>query len=269
MNTVFKSANCISLLTDFGLEDAYVGQMKAVILSRNPTAQIIDLCHALPCQDIQAAALMLHASWSFFPAGTVHVTVVDPGVGTCRHILVALSAEQLFIAPDNGILFPLIEEQISTQIRILKNPTLFATKSSSTFHGRDIMAPAAARLASGFPFAEVGPVVEPAACVRLHLSKPLITENRIQGQILSSDHFGNLRTNIREADLQCLAPLAHLRVSICGKQLSISKTYAETQPGALLALLDSAGYLEIAVNQGKATKLLACTVGETVAVISI
>jgi S-adenosylmethionine hydrolase len=263
---VFQPANCISLLTDFGLEDAYIGQMKATILSRNPTARIIDLCHAIPSQDVQAAALMLQASWPFFPAGTVHLTVVDPGVGSDRRILAASGAEHLFIAPDNGLLFPLLEDGTIRQVRFLDNPALAAATISATFHGRDIMAPAAAMLAGGFPFAEVGPAMKHAACVRLHPPKPVLREGNIQGQIAGRDHFGNLRSNISKADLHTFAPLADLLVHICGRQLSLSRTYADTPPGTLLALIDSSGYLEIAVNQGSAAEMLACAADEPVTV---
>ena len=143
---------------------------------------------------------------------------------------------------------------------------LAAATISPTFHGRDIMAPAAAMLANGFPFAEIGPVIEPAACVGLHPPMPLIREDSIQGQILGSDHFGNLRSNISKADLQALAPLAKLAVQVSGQQLPVSRTYTDALPGAFLALIDSAGYLEIAVNQGNAAEALACAAGERVTV---
>ncbi|CAK8712539.1 SAM-dependent chlorinase/fluorinase [Candidatus Electronema halotolerans] len=266
MNAVFQPANCISLLTDFGLEDVYVGQMKGTILSRNPTARIVDLCHAIPCQDVQAAALMLQASWQFFPAGTVHLTVVDPGVGSDRRILAALSAEHLFIAPDNGLLYPLLEDGTIRQVRFLDNPALAAATISPTFHGRDIMAPAAARLAGGFPFAKVGPAIKHAVCVHLHLPKPVLKEGCLQGQILARDHFGNLRSNISKADLHTFAPLAELLVHICGQQLPLSRAYTNAPPGTLLALIDSVGCLEIAVNQGSAAEVLACAAGEPVTV---
>ncbi len=240
--------------------------MKGAILSRNPAVRIIDLCHAIPCQDVQAAALMLQASWSFFPAGTVHLTVVDPGVGSDRRILAALSAEHLFIAPDNGLLYPLLEDGTIRQVRFLDNPALAAAAISITFHGRDIMAPAAAMLAGGFPFAEVGPAIKHAACVHLHLPKAVRREDSIQGQISGRDHFGNLRSNISKAELQSFAPLTELVVEISGKQLRISRTYADTPPGTLLALIGSADCLEIAVNQGSAAEVLACAAGEPVTV---
>lgn len=264
---MFQPANCISLLTDFGLEDAYIGQMKGAILSRNPTVRIVDLCHAIPSQDVQAAALMLQASWPFLPAGTVHLTVVDPGVGSDRRILAALSAEHLFIAPDNGLLYPLLEDGTIRQVRFLDNPALVAAAISPTFHGRDIMAPAAAMLAGGFPFAKAGPAIKHAVCVHLHLPKPVLKDGCLQGQILGRDHFGNLRSNISKADLQTFASLTDLLVHICGQQLSVSRTYTDTPPGTLLALIDSSGYLEIAVNQGSAAEMLACTAGEPVTVL--
>lgn len=254
----------ITLTTDFGLDDPYVGQMKGAILCRNPAAQIVDLCHSVPAQDVLAGAVILHTSSAFFPPGAVHLAVVDPGVGTGRRILGAASAEQLFIAPDNGLLSLLFTDNTIQRVRLLTNPRLFAQTISPTFHGRDIMAPAAAMLAGGFPFESVGPLAEIDACVRLHLPRPVLAEGRMKGQVVQSDHFGNLRTNITKADVKHFAPSGQVTVSIRGQQAKLRSTYADAPPGSLIALIDSTDFLELAANMGSAAKLLQCGPGEPV-----
>ncbi|MDU9050487.1 MAG: SAM-dependent chlorinase/fluorinase [Candidatus Electrothrix sp. Rat3] len=150
-----QPSGIISLITDFGLIDPYVGQMKGSVLRRNPRAQLVDLSHAIPRQDIIGAAIVLHSSYAFFPVGTVHLIVVDPGVGSQRRILAAAGDEQIFMAPDNGIFSLLLRDQIVTRVYQLEKKELFSDVVSSTFHGRDIMGPVAAALAGG--------LVEPAA----------------------------------------------------------------------------------------------------------
>jgi hypothetical protein len=264
--TVFQANNLVTLLTDFGLDDPYVGQLKGAMLCRNPTVRIIDLCHAVPHQDILAAARTLHASYSYFPPGSIHLTIVDPGVGSQRRLLAAFSDEHLFIAPDNGILSLLLKEQMIKSVRLLGNPSLFAQNISPTFHGRDIMAPAAAALAGGFPYQDIGRQVEVASCLQLPLPRPVMAVGSITGQVIQIDHFGNLRTNITQAAVERLASSGQVTVSIRGQQVSLGRIYAEVDPGCLLALIDSAGYLELAVNRDSAAQVLGCAVGEPVLV---
>ena len=262
-----NTANIITLTTDFGLEDAYVGQLKGAVLTRNPQVQLVDLCHAIAPQDIPAAAISLYSSYSFFPPGTVHLVVVDPGVGSQRRLLAAASVDQLFIAPDNGILSLLLRDGIFRQIHLLENKSLFHSRISSTFHGRDIMAPVAAALAGGMALAEVGPACSPASCVRLELPTAEISLNRIRGEVLQLDHFGNIRTSITLSDLAGFAPPQQLTVSCKEQQINgICTSYADVPPGTLTALFDSSLFLEIAVNQGNAGLETGAKAGDPVTV---
>eukprot|EP00923_Selenidium_pygospionis_P006357 GHVN01010961.1.p1 GENE.GHVN01010961.1~~GHVN01010961.1.p1 ORF type:complete len:287 (-),score=6.84 GHVN01010961.1:108-968(-) len=270
-----QPSGIISLITDFGLIDPYVGQMKGAILSKNPRAQLVDLSHAIPRQDIIGAAIVLHSSYAFFPVGTVHLIVVDPGVGSQRRMLAAEGDEQIFVAPDNGILSLLLRDQIINRVYSIEETKLFADTVSATFHGRDIMGPVAAALAGGMDVDAVGSEISPDSCVCLNLPVASVSEKTITGQVLQIDHFGNIRTTIRSTDLEhlkCLEqPLAspqRCQVQV-NEQLviqSISATYAEAGPGELVALIDSAGYLEIAVNRGNAAELTRCCIGDRVQV---
>eukprot|EP00923_Selenidium_pygospionis_P006353 GHVN01010954.1.p1 GENE.GHVN01010954.1~~GHVN01010954.1.p1 ORF type:complete len:282 (-),score=10.97 GHVN01010954.1:60-905(-) len=270
-----QPSGIISLITDFGLIDPYVGQMKGAILSKNPRAQLVDLSHAIPRQDIIGAAIVLHSSYAFFPVGTVHLIVVDPGVGSQRRMLAAEGDEQIFVAPDNGILSLLLRDQIINRVYSIEEKKLFADTVSATFHGRDIMGPVAAALAGGMDVDAVGSEISPDSCVCLNLPVASVSEKAITGQVLQIDHFGNIRTTIRSTDLEhlkCLEqPLAspqRCQVQV-NEQLviqSISATYAEAGPGELVALIDSAGYLEIAVNRGNAAELTRCCIGDPVRV---
>ena len=269
-----QPSGIISLITDFGLIDPYVGQMKGSILRRNPGVQLVDLSHAISRQDIIGAAIALHSSYAFFPPGTVHLIVVDPGVGSQRRILAAAGEEQIFVGPDNGILSLLLRDRIITRVYQIEKKELFADTVSSTFHGRDIMGPVAATLAGGLePIAAVGPEVSLASCVCLDLPVASVSEKKITGQVLQVDHFGNIRTTIRSTDLEHLEFLAdsqRCRVQINEFAIQVKKamstTYAEAEPGKLIALLDSAGYLEIAVNRGSAAELTGCRLGDPVQV---
>ncbi len=262
-----QASGVISLTTDFGLVDPYVGQMKGALLQRNPAAQLVDLSHAIPRQDIQGAALVLHSSYTFFPAGTVHLVVVDPGVGSQRRILVAEAEGHYFVAPDNGIFSLLLRDRLFKRIHLLEEKRFFAESVSSTFHGRDIMGPVAAALAGGEPLTAVGSEVLPASCVCLEVPAAQFAEQKIMGQVLQIDHFGNIRTAIRQSDLERFGDFQHCLVQMSGKLIQgIRKTYAEAGAGELLALIDSAGYLEIAVNMGNAAKVIQCRIGDAVEV---
>jgi hypothetical protein len=267
-----QSFGIITLTTDFGLTDPYVGQMKGAILQRSPAVQLVDLSHAIPRQDILGAALVLHSSYAFFPAGTVHLVVVDPGVGSQRRILAAEAEGHYFVAPDNGILSLLLRDQLVKRVHLVEEKSFFSEAVSSTFHGRDIMGPIAAALAGGEPLTAVGPEVLPSSCVCLEVPVAQFAEQKIVGQVLQLDHFGNIRTTIRQTDLECFDEpqqyqAQQCQVRICGKQMQgIRKTYAEAGPGGLVALIDSAGYLEIAVNMGNAAEVIQCRVGDAVEV---
>jgi len=259
--------NLITLTTDFGLEDPYVGQMKGAILKRNNFARIIDLTHAIAPHDILQGAVTIRTSYRYFPDATIHLVIVDPEVGTQRSILAAQADKHFFIAPDNGLLTLLDMDNKIEVIHRVENQSLFPTEVSSTFHGRDIMAPVAAALAGGLPLEEVGPETLFADCVSLHIPEPAITRNTIQGHMLHCDRFGNIRTTITTKHLSAFQPSDFTGITIGDLRIdSISSTYAESPPGEPVAIIDSSGYLEIAINRGNAALELACQPGEEIVV---
>lgn len=255
----------VTLITDFGLQDPYVGQLKGALLSRWPGVNIVDITHGIDSQDIRSGALALLTSFSHFPERTVHLVVVDPGVGTSRRILTAAGDAHFFVVPDNGLLSPLIEEGRITEIRRVVESTPAA---SATFHGRDIMAPVAADIASGKSFAATGIPLTAGDCTLLDLFPVAGQEDRITGEIIRIDHFGNIRTSIRQAHiLQRKWNALELCAQIRSQWINgLTRTYAEREVGELCLLVDSDGFLELAVNQGSAATLLNAGVGEQVIV---
>ena len=257
----------ITLLTDFGVQDEYVGVLKGVILDRNPGAVIVDISHGIDAQDIAAAAHALKAAYPYFPVGTVHAVVVDPGVGTGRDILAAEGDGHCFIAPDNGLLGPVLGGCASPSIYRLENELLFRQPVSNTFHGRDIIAPVAAHLASGLSMGDLGPAValndiqmlKNAGAVR-------ITPRQIEGRIISIDRFGNLMTNIRSDDLAVLGAgpfwidVGDIRIR------GLVTAYAQGEPRKPLALISSRNTVEIAVREGNAARRLNIDKGAVVRV---
>ena len=259
--------NIITLTTDFGLEDPYVGQMKGAILKRNISARIIDLTHAITPHDILTGAITIRTSYRYFPDETIHLIVVDPEVGTQRGILAAEADNHLFIAPDNGLLSLLVMDKKMNKVHRVENSSLFPAEVSGTFHGRDIMAPVAAALAAGLPIDKVGPETSFSDCVKLDIPEPVIDNHHITGQMLHIDHFGNIRTNITTRHLSRFQPASFTGITISGYTINaISSTYGNQPAGKLVALIDSSGYLEIAVNKGNAAELTECSPGESVIV---
>ena len=265
----------ITLTTDFGLTDAYVAAMKGVILSINPEAKIIDICHNISPQNILQAAFVLNTAFPFFPERTIHVVVVDPGVGTGRRALILRTPQFDFVAPDNGVLSyvigPFLKERLRpAQRRVTLPPELEAvsiTKSrfwrspvSPTFHGRDIFAPVAARLSLGTLPEEFGEVIRSVAVLPEH--RPYQeSAGTLVGRIVHIDHFGNLITNFKCEDLT-EKPFA---VEVSSRFISgLSRTYGEDE--GLLALIGSSGYLEIALKGGSALDFLNAVVGGEVKV---
>ena len=251
-----ESIPLITLMTDFGYEDTFVGVMKGVIAGICPAARVIDLTHAIPRFDVVQAAFRLHEAFPSFPKGTVHVVVVDPGVGSDRRIAAMRSAGHFFIAPDNGAL-ALIEQKHGADALVEVTSTeKFLPQISASFHGRDIFAPVAAHLAAGLPLPELGPV--------LHRLQPLdipkvevAGDGSITGVVLWCDHFGNLITNIRGDSIKEGWPGGELKVHLAGRVIDgLSKTYADVSAGELLAMIGSFGALEIAARLGSARELL-------------
>lgn len=261
-------APIITLTTDFGLVNEYVGAMKGVILTICPTAAIIDISHQIGPQDIAGGAFTLDRAWHYFPDGTVHLAVVDPGVGTTRRILAVEAQGHRFLAPDNGLLSAVLNGGGVSAIHEVTNGRLFLARCSSTFHGRDIFAPMAAHLAGGLTLDTVGPEVDLASCLTLPPARLEISQSAVVGEIIHVDHFGNLCTSITAEALSRLhGPLDQLLVeigttAICG----ISTSYLPGGDAPIIALFDSHDQLEIAVPNGSAATLLTARLGMVVAV---
>jgi S-adenosyl-L-methionine hydrolase (adenosine-forming) len=261
----------ITLLTDFGLEDEYVGVMKGVILSRFPAARIVDLCHGIPPHDLHRAAYLLESSRAYFPAGTLHVIVVDPGVGTARRIVLMEADDQLLLAPDNGIL-TLPARKGFTAVYEVSCHEFFLPTVSRTFHGRDILAPVAAELAKGLAPDAVGPRLSREELVLLPLARAEVNPagTAITGQVVAIDRFGNLLTNIHISDYQALAgdlPPASAAVRLGDHLITgLASSYGNVPAGGLLAIFNSRNYLEIAINKGNAARLTGVGEGEKIVV---
>ncbi len=259
----------ITLTTDFGLRDEYVGTVKGVLLNICRHAAIVDLTHHIDPQDIAQAADCIGHSYRFFPSGTVHLVVVDPGVGSDRRILALKACNHLFVAPDNGVLTPFLNEERFQDAFVLTNAELFSKSVSSTFHGRDIMAPVAARLAVGMDISLVGPQLKQKECQRIELPKALIRDNKITGTVVHIDHFGNLQTSITKEDT-ALFSKQKLSIQIGGHTIiGIRTAYYESARGKSVALFDSRDLLEIAINGGNAAITLGCGLGSEVIVSSL
>jgi S-adenosylmethionine hydrolase len=241
----------VTLLTDFGLEDPYVSMMKGVILSVNHAACIIDISHHVTPGGVAQAAQILHETYLYFPDGTVHVAVVDPGVGTDRRAIVLVTRSHFFVGPDNGIFSPIVDACQEAQVIHLSESRYFLQPVSDTFHGRDIFAPVAGHLSQGVDPFDMGPVVYDP--IHLKFPAPYRKEGSLYGQIVQVDHFGNLITNIRRGELEEFSGGSILIVHIGDLRIEgIRRAYAQTAAGKALALFGSSDYLEIAVNRGRA-----------------
>jgi hypothetical protein len=253
----------VSLLTDFGPASVYVGQIHAVIARLAPTARAIDLVHDCPFAAIDAASYMLVRSFRHFPPGTVHLVVVDPGVGSRRGLLAASGAGHLFVAPDNGVLGGVLALDRGAETRRLENRALWNETVSPTFHGRDVLAPVAARLATGTPLESVGPVVSPV----LPASGVVASADAVEGRVLLADRFGNLITNLPRAALERLGAPEALRVRIGAAFLDgLARTFSDVPPGMALAYIGSGDHLEVAVNGGRASEILRLSAGSPIRV---
>ncbi len=267
----------ITLTTDFSLTDAYVAAMKGVILTINPEAKLVDICHTIKPQNISQAAFVLSTAYQFFPQKTIHLVVVDPGVGTERRAIILRTPSADFVAPDNGVLSYVIQESSAKPVADSDNlqqrelepgleavaitkPQFWRTPVSPTFHGRDIFAPVAALLSLGFPPIEFGEAI--ASLTMLPLPQPhRRPDGSLVGHVLHIDNFGNLITNIKSSDL----PQTKQPITIeVGNQLilGLSRTYAEGR--GLLALIGSSEYLEVSLKGGSASALLDVGVGSEV-----
>lgn len=262
----------IAMLTDFGYRDHYVGVMKGVIASIAPEAQIIDLTHGVPAQSLAAGAIALRQSWRFFPADTIFLAVIDPGVGTARRaIALETRAGARFVGPDNGVLWPAADEAGLAGAVELTNPRYRLKEVSATFHGRDLFAPAAAYLWRGVKLSTFGPAIAVDALIRPPAPPPAsATADRLSGEIVYVDGYGNLVSNIDRASYEAFAARFRgysLWVTIGkGTRIYPHKAYGEAAPGAALATFGGFGTLEVAVRDGNAAERFAAKPGTPVTV---
>lgn len=258
--TGIEKSGIITLLTDFGTRDEYAACLKGVILGINPQAVLVDLTHEVPPQDIQTAALVLAAAAPYFPPGTIHLAVVDPGVGTARRGLAACGRGQLWVGPDNGLFHLIFAGRTDFEIVSLENPAYFLPQVSATFQGRDLFAPVAAHLSLKADLSALGPAITDP--VRLPWPEPLFTPEIIIGEVIHVDRFGNLISNIAAADFFSWLRSGDFRLKVGPAVLTrLHRTYGEVAPGELLALVGSHGYLEIACSQESAAARLAAGAG--------
>ncbi len=257
----------VTLLTDFGTSVPYAAMMKGVILGAAPGVNIIDLTHAVPAQQVLPAAVMLFDAYRYFPVGTIHLAVVDPGVGTSRAILAACADRHFFVAPDNGLLGPVLQAASAADVVCLQGAGRCSSGISSTFHGRDVMAPAVAALAAGEPLSSLGEEFDDWQ--PMEIPRPGLEPGRITGEILYIDDFGNLVSNITARDLEagsidCAAASVYVDGNVVR---GIVRTYADTGPGGFCALLNSSGRLEVAVTNGSAARILGVEPGIQITVV--
>jgi S-adenosylmethionine hydrolase len=251
----------VTLTTDFGTKDGFSAQMKGVILGINPGALVIDVTHEIEPFALLEGALVLKGISRYFAVGTVHIAVVDPGVGSSRRGIAIRSEDRFYVGPDNGLFSFLVSEGKSREIRELQNESYFLTDRHPTFHGRDIFAPTAAHLSLGKPFESVGPIVDDPVTLLMPQVRP--APSGLEGEVIYVDRFGNLTTNI---DATFLARPAKI-VEMAGLRIQgVSRFFSEVPEGNALALINSFGFLEIAVNRGNASKQLGIKPGEPVKV---
>ncbi len=250
----------ITLLTDFGTADYYVAAMKGVILSIAPQARLVDVSHEVESQNVLSGAYLLANSVLWYPAGTIHLVVVDPGVGSERRIIAGRWGDQIIIAPDNGLVSLVQQNTPAAETYELSDRQYFLPEVSDTFHGRDIMAPVAAHLACGTPLSALGAAIDHPLII--HLPRPEVIDNRLVGQVMHVDRFGNLITNIKADQFREFAPkTVHIKDRVIS---SLVATYADVPIGRPLAAVGSSNMLEISVNQGNARAELAAGVGAEV-----
>lgn len=251
----------VTLLTDFGPGSVYVGQMHGVIMSTAPGAHAVDLAHDCPPGGVSAGSYMLMRSFQHFPRGTVHVAVVDPGVGSARAVIAARAHGHLFVAPDNGLLGNVLASADEVEIRRVENKALMNDPVSKTFHGRDVFAPVAARLAVGTPLSEVGPVAD----AEIARPGPEVDDSGIEGTVLIIDRFGNLITDIPRATLQAIGDPSRIRVRVGAAFIDgVAQTFSDVAKGVALTYVGSGEHLEVAVNGGRASDLLGMSVGDPI-----
>ena len=258
----------VTLLTDFGAQDYFVGAMKGVILSLNPDATIVDITHEIPPQDIHAAAFNLLASYKEFPAGTIHLAVVDPGVGSDRRAILVECANQLFIGPDNGLFSWITEREGKFSAWQITAEQFFRNPVSPTFHGRDVFAPVAAALSNGVAPGELGPPLE--NIVRLPPLLPRPAADGLEGSIIHIDRFGNCVTNFTSEHINEAGIAAGAKLMVTNKEITSIRRFFADQSASndeLFMLVGSAGFVEIAAQNASAAAVLSARRGDSVLLV--
>lgn len=253
----------ITLTTDFGHVDHFAGVMKGVILGIAPRARIVDITHDVRAFEMSEGAFVIAETYRYFPEKTVHVVVIDPGVGSARRPILAETAGQFFVAPDNGVLSMIFSREPTRKVRHVTNEKYFRHPVSRTFQGRDVFAPVAAHLAAGVPAARFGKTIDDY--VRLTFDKPTRTGKRVwTGVVLKVDRFGNLITNLHAEEFPEIRTRP-FELSAGLRQISrLASTFSDGEPGEFLVIVGSSGFVEIATNQDSAAKLLGCATGSPV-----
>jgi hypothetical protein len=253
----------VTLLTDFGTRDHYVAAMKGVLLAINPALTLVDITHEVTPHHVREAGFLLARAFNFFPAGTIHLAVVDPGVGGERRALAAVGARHLFVGPDNGVFDRTFSLEPPHVVVSLENRDYWRPQVSPTFHGRDIFAPAAGYLSLGVPVEKLGPVLSER--LQIAAAPRLAKEDRVEGEIIHVDRFGNLMADIEILPDEQLE--SDLEVSVGGRRVLVGpRTYGEAPPGEPFAMRGSSGHLEVAVREGSALEVLGQGVGTPVCV---
>ncbi|SMO63976.1 SAM hydrolase/SAM-dependent halogenase family protein [Gracilimonas mengyeensis] len=255
----------ITLTTDFGTQDHYVSAMKAVMLGIAPGARFVDVSHEIPPQDIMAGAWVIRNSAFLYPPETVHLVVVDPGVGTSRHPIALKVKDQYFVGPDNGI-FSLFFDEFDYQACKLNNKKYWREGLSQTFHGRDVFAPVAAHMSNGASLEEIGEPIEDL--VTYHWAVPIADKDGLQGWVVHIDRFGNLITNISDDLLDEHLKDHQLKIYVGNTMLDkIVNTFADVEDGEPAAYIGSSGMLEIGINKGNAARMLSVDKGAQISIV--
>ncbi len=255
----------ITLTTDFGLQDHYVSAMKAVMVGIAPEVRFVDVSHEIPPQDIMAGAWVVRNTAFLYPPGTVHLVVVDPGVGTSRHPVVLKVKDQYFVGPDNGV-FSLFFNEFEYQACKLNNKKYWRKGVSRTFHGRDLFAPVAAHLSNGVSMEEIGEPIEDL--VTYHWAVPISDKDGIQGWVVHIDRFGNLITNISENLIEDHIKRKDVKIYVGNTMLNqVVTTFGDVEEGEPAAFIGSSGMLEIGINKGNAARMLSVDKGAQISIV--
>lgn len=271
----FSSHPVVAFLTDFGLRDGYVGVLKGVVLGIAPQAQLIDITHDIPPQDIAAGAWVLGMSYRYFPLGTVYTCVVDPGVGSARRPIAVRAGDWFFVGPDNGLLSYVLAEQPIYEAVLLSNPAYHLPQVSATFQGRDLFAPVAARLAHGVALRDLGAPLDSSSLQLLDLKHASRQDGRIEGHIVYIDHFGNLITNIPASLVPDLFSCATVQLTFSSQETIVTEQrhfFAENSArdesaARPFVYIDSAGYVGVARQNGSAAATLGVRVGDSATLV--